>query len=701
MFGIFKNAIKINSLVWKKAKNFRSYSPQTTNKYKIQKKNQLAETDNVIILPAEERGFQKSKISSSLIFEKMSELTRFGIKLKSFPSVIVIGPQSSGKSSVIEAICGKNILPKAMKMSTKKPTILSIIRSDEDKFKIGDKEFHNESEAAEEIDRLNNNNYIEQIPVIIHSKTGFNCELIDLPGLFVVASKEEEGLPSKIKKMSVEHLINMNYIPLIIHSAPTDPATNSALKLTKKYGRDEDSFGIITKMDMVENQKTQYFEELFDPSSRFSLGHGYCPVILRNDQEIANGKTIEEKIQEEKEYFHESNLVKYTDKIKSFGVEEMRKKISDIQFEKIKKLIPNIINDIDKELENLKASESFLSNLHAGREQKIISRLRIMIEKLVSSSHERAKFEKELKIKFEKEILKYTKDNVFNKILKESAQENHYQRSQTVSFNGNLSSYLFSKNADPKDYSNDQIKELFSYGLISPIFIDSKTIKEAKEKELNLAISGGLVDIDINDPLSEKRSNWNKGLITFINKLSDNDNIHKIIYEVTEKSLLEFIYDDVEHIDPIERKFSEYLIKEISNDAYQSNIKYSITAMLNIEKRPLVSLYEIIRYLAQKNPSLFTFPDTFLDRMKKNNKCMTLEIYSDEWNEAHLHVVVSNFVNNCYRNVAVNLMDKMIENLLRMIHDMFNKENTMKEKNKVEAKKKQLQEIRNILLNSV
>ena len=139
-----------------------------------------------------------TRVNSSKLLTALSDLKGMGIQLNSFPNVVVVGPQSSGKSSVIEAICGKEILPKAMTMSTMKPTQITLIRSNDTLIKVGSRTYKTEQEAAEEIKRLNSNDYIQKIIVEIHASDVYDCSLIDLPGLFVVASDEDAGLPKKI-----------------------------------------------------------------------------------------------------------------------------------------------------------------------------------------------------------------------------------------------------------------------------------------------------------------------------------------------------------------------------------------------------------------------------------------------------------------------------------------------------------------------
>ena len=42
------------------------------------------------------------------------------------PSIVVIGGQSSGKSSVLESICGRDFLPRGTNIVTRRPTIIQL-----------------------------------------------------------------------------------------------------------------------------------------------------------------------------------------------------------------------------------------------------------------------------------------------------------------------------------------------------------------------------------------------------------------------------------------------------------------------------------------------------------------------------------------------------------------------------------------------
>lgn len=64
---------------------------------------------------------------------------------------------------------------------------------------------------------------------------------------------------------------------------------------------------------------------------------------MRNDNDIKNGISINDKIKEENEFFKKN-------KMNPSGVLQMRRIISNIQFDIIKEQIPNLLNDIDAQI---------------------------------------------------------------------------------------------------------------------------------------------------------------------------------------------------------------------------------------------------------------------------------------------------------------------------------------------------------------
>jgi hypothetical protein len=519
---------------------------------------------------------------------------------------------------------------------------------------------------------------VKKIDVIVNSPNVHNSIFIDLPGLFSISEDSTNDFRKDVKNMATAYASNKNLIPVIVHAAPSDPATNAAIKLISNINRREDAFGILTKIDMVKGQKTDYLEKMLD-GKEYRLGHGYCGVILSNDNDIEKGVSVEDKIQIESEYF------KKHPNIRPAGVPTLRKMISDIQVKKIAEFIPDILADIDTQIDSLKNSNDFLNNLINNDHKKLSINLRVMIEKLVGSSQERAEFEDELRKRLDKEIRSCLEsESLFT-------EKTSITRNETQVNEGIVGIFKESKEISIQD----DFKQLFNYGVKSPMFVDNTNLNKTYNNEVTLGLTLSLVKPYINDNLGSKRVNWNKQLNTHISKLLKDDNIHKIIKSVTNELLLEYIYRETEFDDPISKKFAEYMIKEISSESFESKIKYSITAMLNLEKRPYVSLFEIMRYFVTKHPEILKMSRGFLFHRPTNH--VQLEIYSKDWTEAYTNALVNNLIENCYRNIAVNLIDNMVESLLVMVMDILNKENALKEQQKINQKIAKLIEIKEIL----
>lgn len=624
-------------------------------------------------------------VDTSELFFAISELkNKFDIKLESFPVVTVFGSQSSGKTSVVEAICNTSIFPKGMGISTLKPFYITTIKSTNIKVKINDKELSSEKEIREEIDKVNSNELIKTVNIIIESPDVYNNYLVDLPGLFVVADKNNKDFPKAVRKMNIEHLNYPNSIPVVVHSAPSDPATNQGIQLINKLDREQDAFGIITKIDMIQNQNNSLILQMLK-GNKYPLGFGYCGVILRNDSEIGAGKSIKDKMNEEQSF-----AIKNTH-IYPFGTNEMKKRLSNIQFQKIKGIIPNLITDIDKEIGKYTASEAFLDMLIDQNDNKFIVKLKIMIEKLVGSSIERCEFEDQLK----KSLGLVIREHLEKTFQRENNQE-YIPTMSTAQIDPAINTFHSKNRSDPDLYKTDTFKELFCFGLLAPTTTDNNTVRKALENESLLSCTLPLFDFIIDDPLGKKRLQWNKYLNNYFNSLLTNDNIQNIIHKITVDKLIEYIEGDIEQVN-ISKTFVEYMIKEISNEAYETHIRYSIAAIINIEKRPLISLVEVARHLTQIYHDKFVFRGGFFELFSRNNKKLVVQVYSDHWNEAYLRAVADKIVENCYRNVAVNLLDKMVERLLGMTISMINKKNAEKEKSKVTDKINKLHELRIII----
>ncbi|PNY03346.1 dynamin-related protein 5a-like [Trifolium pratense] len=118
------------------------------------------------------------------------------------PSIAVVGGQSSGKSSVLESIVGKDFLPRGSGIVTRRPLVLQLHKIDEGReyaefMHAPRKRFTDfaavRQEISDETDReTGRSKGISSVPIhlSIYSPHVVNLTLVDLPGLTKIAVGE-------------------------------------------------------------------------------------------------------------------------------------------------------------------------------------------------------------------------------------------------------------------------------------------------------------------------------------------------------------------------------------------------------------------------------------------------------------------------------------------------------------------------------
>ncbi|KAK5780031.1 hypothetical protein RI543_002571 [Arxiozyma heterogenica] len=207
------------------------------------------------------------------------------------PSIVVIGSQSSGKSSVLEAIVGKEFLPKGSNMVTRRPielTLVNIPNSSEITADFPEQRLFNLKDFKEVKRILMELNMSvpssqavseEPIRLTIKSSNVPDLSLVDLPGYIQIeAADQPTELKSKIRQLCEKYLTEPNII-LAISSADVDLANSSALRASKTVDPNGSrTIGVITKLDLV---SPEIAKDILN-NKKYPLKMGYVGVITKS-----------------------------------------------------------------------------------------------------------------------------------------------------------------------------------------------------------------------------------------------------------------------------------------------------------------------------------------------------------------------------------------------------------------------------------
>lgn len=206
------------------------------------------------------------------------------------PSIVVIGSQSSGKSSVLEAIVGHEFLPKGNNMVTRRPIELTLIHTPDAKEEYGEfpalglgkiTDFANvqrtltDLNLAVPVDEAVSN---DPIDLRIYSSRVPDLTLIDLPGYIQIASMDQpDSLKDKISNLCDKYIREPNII-LAVCAADVDLANSPALRASRKVDPlGLRTIGVVTKMDLVPPEQGATILS----GNKYPLHLGYVGVVAK------------------------------------------------------------------------------------------------------------------------------------------------------------------------------------------------------------------------------------------------------------------------------------------------------------------------------------------------------------------------------------------------------------------------------------
>ncbi|KAJ8900439.1 hypothetical protein K2173_025216 [Erythroxylum novogranatense] len=280
----------------------------------------------------------------------------------SLPAIAVVGGQSSGKSSVLESIVGKDFLPRGAGIVTRRPLVLQLHRIDEGKeygefMHLPKKKFTDfaaiRQEISDETDReTGRTKQISTVPIhlSVYSPDVVNLTLIDLPGLTKVAvDGQHESIVQDIENMVRSFIEKPNCIILAISPANQDLATSDAIKISREVDpKGERTFGVLTKIDLMDAGTNAV--DILEGKS-YKLQYPWVGVVNRSQADINKSVDMIAARRREREYFQ--NTSEYRHLAQRMGSEYLGKMLSKHLEQVIKSRIPGLQSLISRSIMEL------------------------------------------------------------------------------------------------------------------------------------------------------------------------------------------------------------------------------------------------------------------------------------------------------------------------------------------------------------
>ncbi|KAI0014316.1 P-loop containing nucleoside triphosphate hydrolase protein [Xylariaceae sp. FL0662B] len=337
-------------------------------------------------------GTQEQQHNSSILTKVDKLREHIGTKV-ALPQLVVVGDQSSGKSSVLEGLTGFGF-PRAAELCTRYATQITCRREKEESIHVSIiphadsapdeqervKKFHWKLKSMCPKNLAQLFTYVNEAMGIRSTTNGTSSDgttlpafsehilkieklgpneehstVIDVPGIF---RQETEGITtdadiSLVRNMVESYMKDNRTIILAIIPSNVDPATQEILKLAKKVDPSMTrTMAVLTKPDLAIESTTQQIAIDHVRGKRSDLTLGY--YIVKNRGPDKADMTLEEGQAEEKTFFSQApwSLLAHTGKA---GIHALRTRVRELLADLIKKEFPKLKAEVAKELSALRA----------------------------------------------------------------------------------------------------------------------------------------------------------------------------------------------------------------------------------------------------------------------------------------------------------------------------------------------------------
>lgn len=275
-----------------------------------------------------------------------------GIQL---PTIVVVGDQSSGKSSVLESLAGIS-LPRGQGICTRVPLIMRLQNHRQDKPEFileyqgksvpsSEEDIADAIVAATEVVAGDGKNISNTPLTLVVKKRGMpDLTMVDLPGITrVPVQGQPENIYEQIAGLIMDYISPKESIILNVLSATVDFSTCESIRMSQRVDKTgERTLAVVTKVDKSP-------EGLLEKVTADDVNIGLGYICVRN--RVGNDESYAEARNKEAELFRSHPLLSKIDK-SIVGIPVLAQKLTQIQTSILGRCLPDIIVKVNDKLNN-------------------------------------------------------------------------------------------------------------------------------------------------------------------------------------------------------------------------------------------------------------------------------------------------------------------------------------------------------------
>ena len=636
---------------------------------------------------------RQSSITSNTVTHNFArtvpEITRFLDIPAGRNGIAVIGNQSSGKTSLVEALIRRpGLFQKFDGAATKRPCRITLINTDDEVSygRVGGT-FGTKTSDMTHLSRLiadkNDGDFDEEpFDLTLWGNDLPNFVLTDYPGdVNSVKSGQDPELPSIIAAMNAPALKDPDTHKILVMNAGNDRVISNALGRIEQEGELGNTTAVITKCDLVKPNK---IPEILGDAYYTKMGLTLYGVKLRSDEDNNKGMTIDESLQSEEDFFN--NLPNFDRTHFKTGVGNVSKRMEDMLIKKSLHLIPKIKAGLEAKETKLNSTLEMFDTMNKQSDlTDQISRSTLqLVYKFGDNSPHRPIIERRIQDNMRSKIAELinkaaARPELFGNInphaetyaIIQNMPENGY-------FSGNMLQNLRAvhNNSQLKNTTAEDAERWYKTHEYGKFFVQitNEEIQQSYNAHIARQIPTAFFRFNLTEESTIRKEDWFDKQRMLIDVLLNEYNLAEELTTIATRTLHDSLYEfRPKNTDERSWQLFEYIFDEVASSTNNEGLTTTIQHTIDSIKSARVDPHRLALHVMNASYNKNSGWDKSVGVLDSEMFPREYSIYGDVWIDAALKCMVDDVTDHTHSIINNGLSQPLVENTVSKAFKHFEK----------------------------
>ena len=646
---------------------------------------------------------------------KVPEIMRFLDINAGKNGIAIVGNQSSGKSSLVEALIRRpGLFQKFDGAATKRPCRITLINTSDDVpyGRVGGT-FGTKTSNMDQLARLiadkNDGDFDEEpFDVTLWGNDLPDLIMTDYPGDFnSVKYGQDPELPQIVANMNKQALEDPDTHKILVMNATVDREISIALGRIEQAEQLPNTTAVITKCDLVKPEKLPTI--LGDPHYN-KMGMTFFGVKLRSSADNEAGMTIDESLQSEEDYFNK--LPNFDRTQFKTGVPNVSKRMEDMLIKNSFHLIPKVKAGLEAKETKLNSTLEMFDTMNKQNDlTDQISRSTLqLVYKFGDNSPHRPIIERRIQDNMRSKVCELLnkaagRPELFGTInphaesysIIQNMPENGY-------FSGNMLQHLraVNNNSQLQQTTSEDAERWYKTHEYGKFFVQitNEQIQQSYNAHIARQIPTAFFRFNLTEESTIRKEEWFDKQRMLIDVLLSEYNLAEELTSIATRTLHDSLYEfRPKNTDERSWQLFEYIFDEVASTTNNAGLTTTIQHTIDSIKSARVDPHRLALHVANasyNNNSGWNKSVGVLDTEMFPREYV---IYGDVWIDAALKCMVDDITDHTHSIINNGLSQPLVENTVSKAFKHFEKTDKTSDSRRIRVDLQKVQEYQRLVNN--